>query len=380
MNLFDYQWTGVVEDTKDPLKTGRCRVRIFGVHSENLLEVPTSHLPWAICTNAPNGMHSFSTPLEGDLVIGVFGDGKSAQMPIITHVIPGFIKKGFDSSKGFSPQSKDPIKRDLPQGQIGPGVGRSTTSQLAKGIVAGTGIQYTNLNLDRACDFRFQAQFDLGLGSLVNPQAALQQAIKNGKNRAAVAIRLIVTKLQEELRIVVLGLLTALGVDPSGQLSLEYSIAKNIFREVNELTKKVAQYVSDISFVVSLVEEVQQIVEYLNSLPDRFKQLVQDCILRFTESVESVSKQLKSIPGQVSDNLTGALGQLSSSLQTNLSSQTTSASTMSLSPAISTILTDPQANVAGVAVNYISTSYPSAETVVAQNSENSFNPETMTAP
>jgi hypothetical protein len=51
-----------------------------------------------------------------------------------------------------------------------------------------------------------------------------------------------------------------------------------------------------------------------------------------------------------------------------------------MSPAITTILTDPQANVAGIAVNYISTSYPSAETVVAQNSDNSFNPATMTAP
>ena len=28
-------WTGVVEDRKDPLKLGRCRVRIIGWHSDN---------------------------------------------------------------------------------------------------------------------------------------------------------------------------------------------------------------------------------------------------------------------------------------------------------------------------------------------------------
>ena len=28
-------WQGVVEDRKDPLKLGRCRVRILGFHSED---------------------------------------------------------------------------------------------------------------------------------------------------------------------------------------------------------------------------------------------------------------------------------------------------------------------------------------------------------
>jgi len=43
-------WYGVVEDNNDPLKTGRCKVRIFGWHSENLNEMPTSDLPWTITT------------------------------------------------------------------------------------------------------------------------------------------------------------------------------------------------------------------------------------------------------------------------------------------------------------------------------------------
>ena len=40
-------WVGVVEDRQDPLKLGRCRVRIFGWHSENVTEVPTELLPWS---------------------------------------------------------------------------------------------------------------------------------------------------------------------------------------------------------------------------------------------------------------------------------------------------------------------------------------------
>ena len=40
-------WQGVVEDRNDPLKLGRCRVRVFGYHVDDLDEIPTEELPWA---------------------------------------------------------------------------------------------------------------------------------------------------------------------------------------------------------------------------------------------------------------------------------------------------------------------------------------------
>ena len=40
---------GIVEDINDPQEAGRVRVRVFGVHSEKLAEVPTDLLPWAQC-------------------------------------------------------------------------------------------------------------------------------------------------------------------------------------------------------------------------------------------------------------------------------------------------------------------------------------------
>ena len=41
-------WQGVVEDRQDPLKLGRCRVRIAGGHTHIKMEVPTADLPWHI--------------------------------------------------------------------------------------------------------------------------------------------------------------------------------------------------------------------------------------------------------------------------------------------------------------------------------------------
>ena len=40
-------WAGVVEDRKDPLKLGRCRVRCLGYHTDDRSQLPTEDLPWA---------------------------------------------------------------------------------------------------------------------------------------------------------------------------------------------------------------------------------------------------------------------------------------------------------------------------------------------
>lgn len=37
----------VVENREDPLMLGRCKVRIFGLHTSNKIELPTDMLPWA---------------------------------------------------------------------------------------------------------------------------------------------------------------------------------------------------------------------------------------------------------------------------------------------------------------------------------------------
>ena len=39
---------GVVEDrVSDPLKLGRCKVRVVGLHTEDKTQLPTAELPWA---------------------------------------------------------------------------------------------------------------------------------------------------------------------------------------------------------------------------------------------------------------------------------------------------------------------------------------------
>jgi hypothetical protein len=81
-------WVGYVEDRKDPLKLGRCRVRCIGWHSTNKLQLPTNSLPWAV-PNIPVNTPIVYTPREGDMVFGFFLDGENAQEPVMLGSFPG---------------------------------------------------------------------------------------------------------------------------------------------------------------------------------------------------------------------------------------------------------------------------------------------------
>lgn len=93
MNNF---YLGIVEDRiSDPLKLGRVKVRVFGVHTESTTDIPTADLPWAIPL-MPAGSASLSgigdaVPqyIEGSTVFLFFQDGESKQQPIILGSLAG---------------------------------------------------------------------------------------------------------------------------------------------------------------------------------------------------------------------------------------------------------------------------------------------------
>jgi hypothetical protein len=93
-------WIGVVEDRTDPLKLGRCRVRIAGWHSEKVTELPTNNLPWAQAMMPVNNPNTY-TPKESDMVVGFFLDGENAQQPIIMGVLPGIPLVSSNEKTGF---------------------------------------------------------------------------------------------------------------------------------------------------------------------------------------------------------------------------------------------------------------------------------------
>ena len=88
-------WTGVVENRDDPEQLGRCKVRIFGYHTEDVSKLPTNDLPWAIpmqpvTSAATSGVGVTPVGLvTGSWVMGFFLDGEEAQKPVIMGTVAG---------------------------------------------------------------------------------------------------------------------------------------------------------------------------------------------------------------------------------------------------------------------------------------------------
>lgn len=90
MNLY----YGVVENRSDPLRLGRCQVRVVGLHTHDKSQLPSADLPWAVplqpvTSAAMNGIgHSPIGPVEGTSVVVMFAD-TDLQQPIIIGTVGG---------------------------------------------------------------------------------------------------------------------------------------------------------------------------------------------------------------------------------------------------------------------------------------------------
>ena len=123
-------WVGVVESRMDPLHLGRVRVRIFGWHTENLQELPSDDLAWAIPMLPPNSRDYSNTPYENDWVVGFFMDGEAGQFPICMGVLPGIPSNEHDTSKGFADHRTSEQLSNAPQNEFARGLNEPTTSRL----------------------------------------------------------------------------------------------------------------------------------------------------------------------------------------------------------------------------------------------------------
>jgi hypothetical protein len=117
MGLGGFLWFfGVVEDRQDPLKVGRLRVRIVGVHTQDKLALPTTDLPWALCmlpitASGISGIGQSAVGLvEGSWVFGFFRDGNFRQEPLILGSLPGRPTDYGRPIKGFADPNIRPNK------------------------------------------------------------------------------------------------------------------------------------------------------------------------------------------------------------------------------------------------------------------------------
>lgn len=85
---------GIVENRNDPLRLGRCQVRVVALHTHDKNLLPTSELPWStplqpVTSAAMNGIGTSPIgPVEGTAVIIIFADSDQ-QQPIMMGTLGG---------------------------------------------------------------------------------------------------------------------------------------------------------------------------------------------------------------------------------------------------------------------------------------------------
>jgi hypothetical protein len=116
-------YRGVVEDnSSDPKKAGRCKVRVFGVHSENKIKtpidgIPTDELPWAepACPifGGISKIGIYGIPMQGAHVFVFFENGNILQ-PRYFATAPGIPARYPDTTQGFNdPDGEYPTTEHL---------------------------------------------------------------------------------------------------------------------------------------------------------------------------------------------------------------------------------------------------------------------------
>lgn len=109
-------WFGVVENRLDPLEIGRCQIRCFGWHTDDINQLPIDKLPWAHPI-IPYGVKSVQAPAEGTMVFGFFADGSHGEYPIIIGTVPGIPQEIRQNNAGFTDPYTDAEKaaQDFPR-------------------------------------------------------------------------------------------------------------------------------------------------------------------------------------------------------------------------------------------------------------------------
>lgn len=105
-------WLGIVVNSDDPTFSGRCQIKVFGLHEG----IENDHLPWAVPMNSPifagDGAGSISIPKIGHFARVRFSNGDlySPEYYVIQNIDTELIKRIKDDYQGTHVLLYDPLE------------------------------------------------------------------------------------------------------------------------------------------------------------------------------------------------------------------------------------------------------------------------------
>jgi len=290
-------WVGVVESRNDPLKLGRCQVRIFGYHTENKQLIPTADLPWAACLVSPNSTQNFSPPKEGEYVVGFFADGASNQDPVIMGMYTG-IKQSAGGDAGFQdPRTPAQIAAapKPPNGIIVESVGQPTTSPSARGVVANTPQGRAANNRTHVCN----------VAAEINKDVAVLKSEVMG--------------LVKQIRTALEGLWAGTSSNPVIENAKE--IVESLKAKIKIIQKELEPIIDEIRAVQEYIKYLQDLIRYIQSLPAQLQALLAKCLAEATVELKTAQQLVGTLIDQ-----TAVLNELKAEVQSVIDVQEVTAS------------------------------------------------------
>jgi hypothetical protein len=277
-NFDPNNWVGVIENSHDKLNIGMYKVRIIGLHSPNVEEVPVDNLPWAHAALPVSQSRTTSIAKPGEWVIGYFLDPETLQYPIIIGILPGIQSTNvvnitssgsrvgsysYNKSAGFVPQltqeqaDKTPV---LPPGVVTRSVGQPTTAPISRGVYESSTISVADANIEHVCDFKKKLRYDIAIAKL---------QIYEFVQKAREAIKAFFTALSP------------------GPMSTAIQSAINQIKEILKMIKKVADFVNDVAIAIAdFIKYCTELITYIVSLPAQLAALLQKCLQEFTGALQ----------------------------------------------------------------------------------------------
>jgi len=251
----DTFWVGVVEDSKDPLKIGRARVRVFGVHSPDKSILPTNKLPWAFISASANSPNSYSWIREGNWVTGYFVDADQYQTPIILGVLPGLeSSQSIETYEASSPEISSPY--------FNPEAGDPTLPPSAIGNIEKTPIAKTNRERSHVCDIS---------------QEVIQAT---GWVRAHFGV------VVEGIRRAIRAALKAFGIgERTGEIAKLVQMSQAIKREIQKINDIVVEIRELTQVILEISRQIRSMIDYILSLPEKIRQFLSECLEKLYTSL-----------------------------------------------------------------------------------------------
>jgi len=287
-----YWFNAVVENTNDPRKMGRMKIRVLGKDTEKLDKQPSELLAWAVPLHPLTGTHMSLDVKPGDWVWGFYIDDKFAQNPIILGVYPGIKRVEDDATQGFSPQLKDAEKEQqpvAPDGIISAGkeIESITGSpQTAQGKLEGTLIEQTNKDVVHVCDIATQLK------------------------RSVIWERLKHSQLVASIREAIQALITALGNSPDSLSQKVIEFAQWLRRKLKDIQDKIKQLNDYLQVTVEVAKQLRAIVDWILSLPARLQAGLSNCLSAFLSGISSLVSDALTLPSASGTNITEILNEV----------------------------------------------------------------------